>query len=183
MKKILYADDSTESIGILLRLRTPALLAGLLLGFGITFITSGFERVLSQNVQVAFFLPFIVYIADAIGTQTESIYSRDLGMGKPNFWTFFFKEWLLGIIYGLLFGVVAGGVAFLWLNDFLLAMSVGVATLIAIMTAPLIALLITHGFQCLGKDPAAESGPIATVVQDMASIVIYGLVCSLIILN
>lgn len=66
-----YADDDYESIGTLMKLRAPALVIGLFLGIGISFITSRFEEVLSHNLRVAFFLPFVVYIADAIGTQTE----------------------------------------------------------------------------------------------------------------
>src|SRR5574344_1766808 len=77
-----YADDNYEPIKTLCRLRLPSLIIGLVLGICISFVTSNFEEVLSQNVQVAFFMPFVVYIADAIGTQTETIYSRNLKTGK-----------------------------------------------------------------------------------------------------
>ena len=73
-----YADDDNESVTTLFKLRAPSLLVGLFLGIGISFITSSFEEVLSRNIHVAFFLPFVVYMADAIGTQTEAIYPRDL---------------------------------------------------------------------------------------------------------
>ena len=88
MSKIIYADDDYEPVKTLFKLRAPALFLGLILGFGISFITSHFEEVLSSNVRIAFFLPFVVYIADAIGTQTEAIYSRNLRDGKANFLRF-----------------------------------------------------------------------------------------------
>jgi len=65
------------------------------LGIIISFITSRFEEVLSSNIQVAYFMPFIVYIADAIGTQTESIYSRNLKNKKTKFITYLHKESLI----------------------------------------------------------------------------------------
>jgi magnesium transporter len=180
--KIEYAADETESIGTLLKLRTPSLVIGLVLGICISFVTSGFEKVLARDVHVAFFLPFVVYIADAIGTQTESIYSRDLKGGKHNFWKYFYKELGLGIFFGLLFGAAAGAVTLFWLGNSLLALAVSLATLIAIATAPMIALFVTQIFQNLREDPAASSGPVTTVIQDMTSVIIYGVVCSLIIL-
>src|SRR3990167_3336659 len=104
-KTTLYVDDDYESIRTLFKLRIAPLILGLLLGFVISFVTSRFEEVLSHNVQVAFFLPFIVYIADALGTLTEAIYSRDLKTGKAKFSKYLAKELLLGIIFGVLFSI------------------------------------------------------------------------------
>jgi magnesium transporter len=177
-----YADDNYESIGTLFRLRFPSLMLGLLLGIGISFVTSRFEEVLSRNVQVAFFLPFIVYIADAIGTQTEAIYSRNLKTGKAKLSNYLRKEFALGCIFGLLFSVFSAVVTLLWLTDALLSFSIAVASFLAISSAPIVALLVAHFFQLRHKDPAANTGPIATVLQDVLSVAIYGVVTSLIIL-
>lgn len=177
-----YVDDDYESMGTLIKLRAPSLILGLVLGIGISFLTSSFEKVLASNIQVAYFLPFVVYIADAIGTQTEAIYSRDLKNGKPKFRKYLHKEFLLGIFFGIVFGIISGAIAFLWLKNTLLAISVAVSTLIALTMAPVIALLVTQTFQFMHKDPAAGSGPIATVIQDAISVLIYGIVCSTILL-
>lgn len=177
-----YADDDNESIGTLFRLRAPALLIGFFLGSGISFVTSSFETVLKQNIQVAYFLPFIVYIAAAIGTQTEAIYSRDLKTGKARFGNYLHKELRLGIIFGLIFALCSGAFTLLWLQDGLLSLSIALAAFLAILTAPIVALIVTHLLQMARKDPAAGAGPIATVIQDVLSIVIYGLVTSAILL-
>ena len=181
-EKIEYADDNYEPVKTLFKLRAPALFLGLVLGFGISFITSHFEEVLSSNIEIAFFLPFVVYIADAIGTQTEAIYSRNLKTGKARFGKYLRKELTLGIIFGTVFGLISGLVSFLWFGNELLTLSVALGTFFAILFAPVIAIIITHIFQLLHKDPAAGSGPIATVIQDMSSVIIYGIICSLILL-
>ena len=84
-KKIEYADDDTESVKLLLRLRLPPLAVGLVLGLALSFVVSRFEEVIAADVSVAFFIPVIVYLAAAVGNQTQSIYTRDLKTGKANF--------------------------------------------------------------------------------------------------
>src|SRR3989338_6512577 len=103
-KPIEYADDDYESVKLLFKLRAPALGVGLLLAVGISLVTSRFEGVLSEHVQVAYFLPFVVYLAAAVGTQTEAIYARDLKTGKARFHNYLHKETALGLLFGVAFG-------------------------------------------------------------------------------
>lgn len=177
-----YADDSYESIPTLFRLRAPSLAVGLLLGIVISFITSRFEETLSHNIHLIFFLPFVIYVADAVGTQTESIYSRNLKDKKTSFRVYFYKEGLLWLLFWALFGGVSSLIIRWWLHDPKLCLSVWLATFCAVATAPIIALIVTQSFQHFHEDPAAGSGPITTVIQDLISIVIYGLVASLVVL-
>ena len=53
----------------------------------------------------------------------------------------------------------------------------------AVLVAPLVALLVTETLQLEHSDPAVGSGPIATVIQDTLSILIFGLIASAIILH
>lgn len=176
------ADDDYESVGTLFRLRAPALIIGLLLGIVISFVTSSFEKVLEKDFQVAYFIPFIVYIADAIGSQTTAIYSRDLKSGKTKLGNYIRKEFSLGLLFGSLFGIVSGIFTYFWLHNYLLSVTICISAVLAITTAPLIALLVATLFQSSHRDPAAGTAPIATVLQDILSVVIYGLVASIIIL-
>ncbi len=184
MKKdcIEYVDDDTESVSTLLRLRIPSLILGLILGVALSFITSRFEEVLAKNISVAFFIPFVVYIADAVGAQTQSIYGRDLKSGKARFKKYLLKESILGITFGSIFGSIIFPVVLFWFNSIDLALTVGLSAFCAISTAPIIALIITEVFELIHKDPAASSGPISTVIQDAMSILIYGLIASTFIL-
>lgn len=180
--KTVLADDRYESIGTLFKLRIPSLGVGLVLGIALTFLTSSFEEVIARDVHVAFFLPFVIYIADAVANQTESIYARDLKNGRDGFSTYFWKELSLGIIFGIIFSLISGGVAWLWLGDHLVAQTVALSSFLAIAIAPLVALIVAHTLQAYHRDPAAGTGPIATVIQDVISVIIYGFVASLIIL-
>ena len=181
-RNILYADDNTEPISVLLKIRLPSLLIGLGLGVIVSFATSRFEQVLSQNVKVSFFLPFIMYMADAIATQTQSIYSRNLKSGKVKFYRYLIKELCLGLLIGIAFGIISGAVVQIWFSDNRLALSVGLSMFAVTASAPTVALFITQIMQMLHKDPAASSGPIDSVIQSMLSVLIYGTICSMILL-
>lgn len=181
-EKIILADDDTESVAFLFKLRIPSLVAGLILGIILSFVTSRFEEVLSKNIAVAFFIPLVVYLADAVGTQTQNIYARDLKGGKASFKKYLAKESILGISFGLLFGLLVLPITLLWFKNLELAITVALSLFGAIASAPIIALVVTEALQLKHKDPAVGSGPIATVVQDTTSVLIFGLIASALIL-
>jgi magnesium transporter len=182
-KRIIYADDDTESIWTLIKLRVPSIFAGLLLGIILSFATSKFEQVLEKNIQISFFLPFIVYMADAVGTQTQSIYSRDLRSGKPSFWTYMVKETIVGVTIGAGCGLTAAAFSYIWLRNGVVALAVGLAMFGSIFVAAPVALIVTELLQLEHKDPAVGAGPIATVIQDTISVLVYGFIATALVLR
>lgn len=182
-KKIIsLTDDDIDSIRELVMRRVPPLFVGLFLGFLISFATSRFKDVLTKNIEVAYFIPFVVYMAAAVGAQTQTIYARDLVDGTARFSTYLVKEVALGIILGTVFGLLSWVVVTLWFGAGLLALSVGVALFAAIATAPFIALTVTELLQLHHQDPAVGAGPIATVIQDTVSVSLFGIIASVIML-
>ncbi len=61
--------------------RLPWLMLGLLGSAGAAFLVRGFEAELASEVRLAFFIPGIVYMADAVGTQTEALVIQGLSVG------------------------------------------------------------------------------------------------------
>jgi magnesium transporter len=59
----------------------PWLFLGLLGAIIAADIVGAFERRLEEHVLLAFFIPGIVYLADAVGTQTEALVIRGLSVG------------------------------------------------------------------------------------------------------
>ena len=178
-----YADDDEDSIMYLARLRIPSLVIGLVLGFALSFLTSRFEQVLAKDIRIAFFIPFIVYMADAVGTQTQGIYVRDLRTGKASFKKYLLKESALGFVLGLGSSILSGVVTYIWFRSYDIVLAVSLSMFAAVLVAPLVALLVTEILQLEHSDPAVGSGPIATVIQDTLSILIFGLIASAIILH
>jgi Mg/Co/Ni transporter MgtE len=117
LEKVIYADDATEDVGLLLRLRLPWLIVGLLIGTGMTLLVSRFEAVLSREVSLAFFIPVIVYMSGAVATQTETIYVRNLARRQAKFSTYLVKEFILGLLIGGLCGSFIGLASWVWINS------------------------------------------------------------------
>lgn len=177
------ADDLKESTGFLLRLRLPWLIAGLVGGFGASFLISRFESFLSQNVALAFFIPVIVYLSDAVGTQTETIYVRNISDKKSMFKIYLAKECTLGLIFGLIFGSLTVAFTYVWLRDFELSLTIGLAMAISVAISPFVALVTTRAFQIEHQDPAVGAGPFKTILQDIVSILVYFATASLILFS
>ena len=59
----------------------PWLLVGLLGAMASALLIGSFEQELDRKVLLAFFVPAVVYMADAVGTQTEAILIRGLSVG------------------------------------------------------------------------------------------------------
>jgi hypothetical protein len=79
-------------IAQIVRARVPWLLIGLMGGFLAGGIASLFEASLKDNITLAFFLPLVVYMADAVGTQTETILVRALAYEKVALGTQLLRE-------------------------------------------------------------------------------------------
>lgn len=156
--------------------RLPWLLVGLVGGFLAAGAVGMFEKELEKQVALAFFIPTVVYLADAVGTQTEALMVRALALGLP---VDIKKETKTGAAIGLalfFFSLIA--VSVFW-KDLKIALVVSLAILLASTVAGFIASLLPLFFKRLGSDPAHGSGPLATVVQDIISVMIYFLVASI----
>ncbi|MBI3103333.1 magnesium transporter [Candidatus Daviesbacteria bacterium] len=174
-------DDSHEKLSALIKERLPWLVLGLLGGIVATVLVSKFESILSSNISLAFFLPVIVYMSDAIGTQTENIYVRNLAKFKDNFFKYLIKEVFIGLSFGLFFGLSLALFAKLWLQSDQAAWAVGVAMFINGTFAPVVALIVPEIIYKEHKDPALGAGPFTTIVQNIISLSVYLLVASVII--
>ncbi len=175
-------DVIKERIDHLIEHRIPWLLLGLLGGFFTTVIVSKYEAILSADVRLAFFIPIIVYLSDAVGTQTETIYVRALSENKQiNFAKYLFKESVIGFGLGIVSGVLLGAFAAYTLASSAIGLTVGLSMLINLTFAPVLAVFIPSILYKRRADPALGSGPIATIVQDLISLLVYFLIASVII--
>ena len=174
-------DDAKEPVGHLLEHRLPWLTLGLLGGMATAVIISKYESILSRDLRLAFFLPIIVYMSDAVGTQTETIYVRHLAKKGAGLSGYLAKEVLLGLGLGLIFGLALAVFAYLWLHSIKIAWTVGLAMFINVLIAPVLALAIPTILAREHTDPALGAGPFATILQDLISILIYFLIATLII--
>jgi len=152
--------------------RLPWLLIGLLGAMASAVIVGAFEDQLDRKVLLVFFVPGIVYMADAVGTQTEAVVIRGLSVGvrlRP----IVGRELLTGVMIGLAIGATFFVFALLVWDDASVAAAVAIALVASCSIATMLAMALPWMFQRAGSDPAFGSGPLATVVQDLVSIAVY----------
>jgi magnesium transporter len=142
-------------------------------------LVASFEDYLRLNVMLAFFMPGIVYLADAVGTQTETVIVRGLSLDVP-MGRMVGQETLAGVAIGLVLAALSGPLVWWHWNDAGLAITVGVSVLAASSTATIVAMALPWMFESFALDPAFGSGPLATVVQDLLSIWMYLTVATLV---
>ena len=156
-----------------LRHRLPWLLVGLAGSAIATAAMAGFEPTFSRQIAVAFFVPGIVYLADAIGTQSEAIAVRGLSLTRAGIGHLLAGE----VRTGMLIGAALASICFvpIWLlfGDARLAGAVATALLAAGTAAAALGLLLPWWIAKSGRDPALGSGPLATVIQDILSLLVY----------
>ncbi len=155
--------------------RIPWLIVGLVGAIVSAEIVGSFEDQLQRNVTLAFFVPGVVYLADAVGTQTEALVIRGLSVGV-SIGDVVRREIATGLLVGLALGALFFPVGLVRWGQGDVALAVSVALLAACSVATLVAMALPWLFHRLGTDPAFGSGPLATVIQDLLSILIYFLV-------
>lgn len=162
-----------------LKHRLPWLALGLLGGMLTSGIVSSFEDILSKNIILAAFIPLIVYMADAVGTQMEAFIIRDLAVNPAlKFRKYFTHQMLIVVTTGLILSILTYGGILLFYGDIRTGIVISLALFCAIMTSLLSGLTIPFLLNKIKLDPANASGPIATIIQDITSVTVYFLIAS-----
>ncbi|MDJ0927094.1 MAG: magnesium transporter [Gammaproteobacteria bacterium] len=153
--------------------RLPWLLLGLAGGALATWVMAAFEAELQRRITVAFFVPAIVYLAGAVGTQSVAIAVRGLSLSQLNLRALTTSELLTGVIIGVVLAGLAFPAIVFFLGDLQLAIAVCLALVVASALSTTIGLLLPWFIWKGGGDPALGSGPVATILQDILSLLAY----------
>lgn len=160
-------------LGVAIRSRAPWLLFGLVAGLSLSVILQRFEMTMQETIALAFFPPVIAYIADSVGTQSGTLAVRAFAVADIDYVDYLRRELLIGITIGVMLGGLGGVGATIIANSTQIGVIVGLSLFFSSTMATVLASLIPIGFVLLDVDPALGSGPLATALQDIISIIIY----------
>ncbi|MBU0530948.1 MAG: magnesium transporter [Candidatus Uhrbacteria bacterium] len=164
------------------RHRAPWLIVGLFGGILSAHFISFFESTLERNLILAAFIPMIVYMNDAVGTQLEAFVIRDMSLNRRlNFRRYFLRQFMVVFLIALSASLIIMAYSFLVYQDLRMSEVLGIAMLIGICSSVFTGLIIPRLVSKTRNDPANVSGPIATIIQDMFSVVIYFLIATAIL--
>ena len=160
--------------------RLPWLTVGTFGGFAAAILISAFERILQELLILAAFIPAVVYMADAVGAQAQMIFVRSLVIDQNlNFKKYFQREIIVSILLAVTLALAISLLTFVWQKSLILSLILGLSFFLTIIIAATTAILLPWIFYKLRYDPAIASGPLATIIRDVLSIIIYFAVASL----
>ncbi|MGQ9688877.1 MAG: magnesium transporter [Desulfobaccales bacterium] len=181
IKRSAFMFDNVLQLSILKSLehRTPWLFLGLMGGMLAAGIIGQFEHTLQQNLILAAFIPLMVYMADAVGTQMEAFIIRDLAV-NPNldFGHYLLRQMLIVGLIGIASSLLLLALVLLLYRTAQVGLVLAMSLFLAIFSSVLTGLVVPYGFGKLRLDPANASGPVATIIQDIFSVTILFLVAS-----
>jgi len=164
-----------------IRARVPWLLTTFFGGLVSAYILKSFEFTLTEFTTVLLFIPFVLGLAGNVGIQGATVIVRGMATGdiqSDNLSAVIRSEFVVGTTNGLIFGVACGlfilGMSYLFPGWHpMLGLSVGLGIVLAVMVAALIGSLTPWVFMELNIDPAISTGPVVTVINDIAGLTIY----------
>lgn len=167
--------ESIETpVSKLVRARLPSLLLGLIGGLVAAAIVTSFEGLLNSYIVLASFIPAIVYLTDAVGTQSQTLVVRLIAL-EPKFsmHRYLLRELKIGLALGASFAALLFIIGIFGWGESNLAAIIGISIFISMVFQTFFAAYFSIILQKLRFDPAIASGPIATIISDVTTIAIY----------
>lgn len=167
-------DISSLSARSLFLRRVPWLIIGLVGGIGAAMIIELFETTIELHVLIAAFIPAVVYIADAVGTQTQTLFIRSMAVEqKFSLSKYVLRESRIGLLLATSLGALGGLFVCLRWRENAIGLIIASSFFFAILIAVAVAMFLPWIFTKLKKDPAVASGPFASVLRDLTTLIIY----------
>lgn len=170
-------DPLTAPVFTHVKKRLPWLLVGLFGGTVGAAIISYFEDALAAELLLVAFIPALVYMADAVGTQSEMLFVHAASLqDKVLLGRYLKREFQISSILSLVLATALSLVAFLWFDSGVLTITIGLSLLLAVLSASMFAVILPWILIRLRRDPAVASGPFVTIFSDLLTITIYFLI-------
>jgi len=129
---------------------------------------------------MAAFIPVLVYLSDAAGTQSETLTVRSIALDPElSLKSYFLRELKVALSLGLACGLMLTVVAMIGWRSNVLGLIVGFSMSLSILSAVIISTSLPFLLQKFNLDPGVVVGPFATMVSDAITIIIYFGVASL----
>jgi len=158
-------------------LRAPWLFASWIGGVAAMLIIGTFEHELKQVLALAAFIPVVMGMGGNIATQSSTIIVRGIATGRINMNEFFkiiLKEFRVGIILGVIYGLFLGVITYLgYAEPKLLGLVVGFAVFFSMAMSATIGTFIPLILKRFDVDAAVATGPFVTTSIDIVGVLLY----------
>jgi len=145
-----------------------AMLAGLLVSF--------YEESFKSMPILVTFIPMIMAIAGAGGSQVSTVTIRSMAVGEittKQYLKAFIKEFWISIVCGVLLGLVNFLFVMIWYRDLMLGVVLWLGLIATVIFAKLLGMLLPILAKKCRIDPALISSPLVTIIADIFGIFVY----------
>lgn len=162
--------DGSDTVWDSVVARAPWLGVNLITAFFASGIISMFSTALEQIVALAILMPVVAALGGNAGSQGLAVAVRAIAekeMEGSAARRAILREFLTGIVNGLLFAVGVGLIAGFWFGDTTLAIVIASAMFATFVWAGLSGILIPLGLKKIGADPAVASSVFVLTMTDV----------------
>lgn len=148
-----------------------------------TSVMSRFEGEVSTVVDLAIFIPLLIGMGGNAGAQTTTTITRAIALGEVRLRHFFrvlAREFVTGLMVGLLVGIIGCLYAMLLKRSFNLALTVACSQFLIIVWATTVGSGLPTMARKLNIDPAVMSAPFITTFVDATGLILYFLLAKMI---
>ena len=163
-------EEITDTVIVKTKRRFNWLLLNLFTALLATWVISNFGASIEQMVALAFLMPIVASMGGNAGMQTLAVTIRAIAtkeLSSSNFNRVVGKEFIIGILNGIIFAIITAVIVQLWFKEINLSLLIGVSMILNMMVAGLFGILVPVSLKKLNIDPALASSVFVTTITDV----------------
>ena len=163
-------EEITDSVIVKTKRRFNWLLLNLFTALLATWVISLFGASIEQMVALAFLMPIVASMGGNAGMQTLAVTIRAIAtkeLSSGNFNKIVGKEFLIGILNGIIFAIITAIIVQLWFNEIKLSLLIGISMVLNMIVAGLFGILVPVSLKKVNIDPALASSVFVTTITDV----------------
>ena len=163
-------EEITDSILKKTKRRFSWLLLNLLTALLATWVISKFGATIEQMVVLAFLMPIVASMGGNAGMQTLAVTVRAIAtkeLSSENFTKIVSKEFVIGILNGIIFALITGIIVQLWFKEINLSILIAISMILNMIVAGLFGILVPVSLKKFNIDPAIASSVFVTTITDV----------------
>jgi len=163
-------EEITDSILQKTKRRFNWLLLNLFTALLATWVISRFGASIEQMVALAFLMPIVASMGGNAGMQTLAVTIRALAtkeLSSGNINQIVTKEFVIGILNGIIFAIITGVIVQLWFKEINLSILIAVSMILNMIVAGLFGIIIPVSLKKFNIDPAISSSVFVTTITDV----------------
>ena len=163
-------EEITDSVIIKTKRRFNWLLLNLFTALLATWVISNFGASIEQMVALAFLMPIVASMGGNAGMQTLAVTIRAIAtkeLSESNFNRVVGKEFVIGVLNGIIFAIITAVIVQLWFNEINLSLLIGVSMILNMIVAGLFGILVPVSLKKMNIDPALASSVFVTTITDV----------------